>query len=93
MIYKDKALWTHTTEIPNKDFEYSYVVLDDFDPNAVPNWEPCLNRTLRKNQIPTIDDWGVYYYLSTFVYSLLFCEHKHFVCNIFLTLKKNVTGW
>ena len=63
MVYKDKSLWTLTLVVPNESFDYSYVVLDDFDPNAAPIWEPRIDRTLRKDHISTIDDWGVFLFL------------------------------
>ena len=59
MVYKDKALWTLTLTVPAKEIIYSYIVLDDFDPNAPILWEPRIDRNLKPGQVSTIDDWGV----------------------------------
>jgi hypothetical protein len=59
MVYVDKDLWAISLAVPEDDFRYIYVVMDDFDPSRTMMWEPRIDRVLRKGQMPTTDDWGV----------------------------------
>ncbi|KAK2948273.1 putative carbohydrate-binding module family 20 protein [Blattamonas nauphoetae] len=59
MVYTEDSLWTITLDVPTTFFRYSYVIIDDFDPNRGVTWEPRTDRELKPDQLPRIDDWGV----------------------------------
>jgi hypothetical protein len=52
-------MWIIVVDVPDEDLKYSYVVVDDFDPNKTIYWEPRTDRILKKGATPIVDDWGV----------------------------------
>jgi len=60
MKYSDDANWDITIELPTGAYKYTYVVLNDFQPNGgMPLWECRIDRDLAASQTDTDDVWGV----------------------------------
>lgn len=60
MTYSDAANWDTSVDVPDEDLRYTYVILNDFQPNGgIWMWEPRVDRDLPHGTRETNDVWGM----------------------------------